>query len=248
MFSDQLRYEVKLLWKELLLTPLVAVVLLTLFAYLQTILHQDPARTFLSEAEIFLPLAAGIVTGTIVLNDPALELHLTTQNTYRRTSFLRLLMLVATTAFLSCLLISVLFLLHFWYLPPFLLSQPLIIQWLLIQLIWLSPLLWFVGAGLVSSLLLKSSVATSTLLGSIWLTELLFWGPFLNNAWLRSQYLFATTMFIYQGKDVALPPWFFNSAWLIPHSELSGTAVVLLLLGWLLLRNPEGLLKGTNTE
>lgn len=248
MFFDRLRYESKLLWKQFFLLPLLTVVLFTLFVYLQTILHEDPARTLLSEAEVFLPLVAGMTVGTFTIQEPSLELHLTLPSTYRRTIFLRLAILVGTTAIVSCIFLSILTAMGYWYLPPFLLSGPQIMQWLIIQLIWIAPLLWFVGISLVLSVLLKSSVLSGSVLAGIWLMELVLWDPFLHNPWLRSQYLFSTTMFIYQGKGVALPASFFNAVWLIPRFELIGTALVLLLLGWFLLQNTERLLKGASAE
>src|SRR5690349_1515876 len=130
MLLDRLRYEAKLLWKQIFLLPIVTVILFTLFVYLQTILHEDPARTLLSEVEVFLPLVAGMTVATFTLQEPALELHMTVPHTYRQTSFLRLSMLIVSTAIISCVFISILTILGYWYLPPFLLSGPHVIRWL----------------------------------------------------------------------------------------------------------------------
>ena len=183
-----------------------------------------------------------------MVREPALELHLTVAQSYQRTSMLRILMIIFTYGCICCLLISIMSMLHFWFLPYYLLTWPLFSQWLMTQLIWLAPLTWFVGLGMCVALLTINSVATGAILAAFWLVELLYWGPFHDNTWLRAFYIFPTIMWIYQGDSVSLPAWYFNSVWLLPHIEQPGMALLLFLAGWFLLRNTEHLLKGTIAE
>ncbi len=138
--------------------------------------------------------------------------------------------------------------LHFWFLPKYLLAWPLFSQWLTAQLIWIAPLIWFVSLGMCVALITNSSIANAAILAAFWVVELLFWGPFHDTVWLREIYVFPTIMWIYQGDGVSLPAWYFNSAWLLPHIEQSGIALLLFSLSWLLLRNTEHLLKGITAE
>src|SRR2546428_411002 len=69
-------------------------------------------------------------------------------------------------------------------------------------------------------------------------------GLFAATTWLHPVFLFPTTLLPLVGP---LPQAILNS-WLTNRFELIGTALVLLLLGWLLLRNPEGLLKTSSEE
>ena len=59
---------------------------------------------------------------------------------------------------------------------------------------------------------------------------------FINTGWLRPVFLFPTTL----KPDIDF--------WLTNRFEVLGAALLLLLLGCLLLRSPEGLLKGSSEE
>src|SRR5215472_1412470 len=132
MSLDRLFYEWKLYWKSILLAPLALMVACVLFALLQLSWKENIGRTYLSFAEVFLPLAAGVIAGAITVREPALELHLTVVQTYQRTSILRILMLIFTYGWICCLLISIMCMLHFWFLPGYLLAWPLFCQWLIV--------------------------------------------------------------------------------------------------------------------
>ncbi|GCE22408.1 hypothetical protein [Dictyobacter kobayashii] len=138
MFIDRLYYEWKLHWKPLLLAPVVLMLACMLFALLQSSWKENIGRTYLGFAEVFLPLAAGVIAGSIVVREPALELHLTVAQAYRKTVLQRMLLLILAYACVCCLLISSMSLQHFWFLPRYLLAWPLVAQWFISQLIWLA--------------------------------------------------------------------------------------------------------------
>ncbi len=248
MTLDRLKYEVRLQWKTLLLTPLSIIGIIGFFTLLQLFLSNNPTRTLLVEMEVFLPLSAGIASGTIVAKEPALELLMTMPRTYRQTSLLRTLLIVLITGGLCCTLMSTILTLHIRFLPNFISSWSPIQQWLINQLIWFAPLLWFLTLGLCLTLITNNNITSSGILASIWLMELLLWDPFLHNSWLKPLFLFPTTIIIYQGEGISLPQWFFNDVWLTTRLELIGTAILMLLISSFLLRNPEGLLKGSSAE
>lgn len=248
MSLDRLTYEWRLHWKPLLLAPCTLMVACVLFALLQLSWKENIGRTYLSFAEVFLPLAAGVMAGALIVREPALELHMSVAHSYRRTSMLRIVMLICTYGCICCLLISSMSILHFWFLPRYLLAWPLFSQWLMTQFIWISPLAWFIAVGMCVALITVNSVANGAILAAFWVAELLFWGPFHDTIWLRAFYVFPTLMWIYQGDDVSLPAWYFNAFWLLPHVEQLGMALLLFFLAWFLLRNTEHLLKGTTAE
>lgn len=248
MFFDQLLYEYRLHWKSLFLAPVALMVACILFAVLQSNIKENVGRTYLGFAEIFIPLAAGVISGSLIVREPALELQLTVAQTYRKTTFQRVFLLMVIYAFICCLLISAMSLLHFWFLGTYMLTWPLIGQWITAQFIWFAPLLWFVAVGICLSALTLNSVVNGAILAAFWLIELLYWGPFHDNVWLRSIYIFPTTVWIYQGEGVHLPAWYLNNFWLLPHVEQVVMAIILFGLSWFLLRNTEHLLKGATAE
>ena len=109
-------------------------------------------------------------------------------------------------------------------------------QFLVGQLTWIAPLLWFVAVGFCLALLMHSRSASSALLGGIWTIEAIFYGYFASNVWLKPVFLFPTT----------LAPMI--NFWLLNRFELPGTALALLLFGWFMLRNTEHLLQGSTGE
>lgn len=248
MSRDQLFYEWRLHWKSMILAPVALMVACVLFALLQLNLKENVGRTYLSFAEVFLPLAAGVIAGSLIVREPALELQLTLAQTYRKTTFQRIVLLMVTYGCMCCLLISSMAWLHFWFLPPYLLTWPLIFQWTIAQLIWFAPLVWFVAVGMCIVIATLNGITNGAILAALWIVELLYWGPFHDNVWLRSIYIFPTIIWIYQGESVALPAWYLNAFWLFPHLEQLGMAVILFVLAWFLMRNTEHLLKGANAE
>ncbi|MDQ6662024.1 MAG: hypothetical protein M3Z24_13810 [Chloroflexota bacterium] len=246
MSFDRLRYELKLAWKTMILVPILVLGVVGLFVLLQLFLHQSPAHSLLSEAEVFLPLATGVVAGAIIAQDTALELHLTMPRKYQMTGMLRLLLLLSWTACLAMLCIGSIAMLKILYMPVFTQSWLPLVQFLTIQLLWLAPLLWFIALGSCLALLTQSRTACSTLLGIIWLTDILFAQSIASTSWLRPILLFPTTLTLYPATNVSQAD--FKEYWLTTRFELLGTAFVVVMLSWLLLRNTERLLKGATEE
>jgi hypothetical protein len=114
-----------------------------------------------------------------------------------------------------------------------------LLQWLTGQLLWLAPLLWFVAIGLFLALLLRSRVASIALLGGIWVTENIMYGLLIGTIWLHPVFLFATTL---------TPLATLSSFWLTNRSELIGTALLFLLIGWFQLHDTEALLQKPGGE
>ncbi|QBD81427.1 hypothetical protein EPA93_37825 [Ktedonosporobacter rubrisoli] len=244
MFFARIYYEWKLHWKALLLAPLLLIIACSLFALLQLQMRENVGRSFLGFAEVFLPLSAGIMAGSMIVREPALELLLTLRHDYRAISLQRLLLIIFSYACFCCLVISIMATLHFWFLPRYLLSWPLLAQWLLAQLIWLVPLLWFVALSTCITLVVRSDIVSGSVLAALWISELLYWGPFHDLSWLRAFYTFPTVMWIYQGDAISIPAWYFNEFWLLPHLEQLAIALILFLASWFLFHNTERLLKG----
>lgn len=244
MFIDRVRYELRLMGKRIILTPILVMVGFALFAELLHYLHTDPARFLSSSVEMILPIAAGVVVATIASHDPAIELQLTTPMLYHITAILRLLLIVGWTACIALLSSSIISALNLGFMPQPIPSWSTSLQFLTGQLVWLAPLLWFAAVGLCLALLLRSRSAAAALLGGIWIVETFFKGLFAATDWLHPVFLFPTTLVPFVGP---LPQAVFN-LWLTSRFELLGTALVLLILGWLLLHNTEGLLKGASEE
>jgi hypothetical protein len=244
---DRVRYELKLAWKTMLLLPLALLVAVALLVLVQRfVAHQSSERLLLATVEMLLPTAAGIMVATTLAHDDALELHLTLPRSYARTGLLRVLVLTGWCACLACVVLAAIMLLGIVPLPPFAASVSPPVEMALVQLVWLSPMLWLVAAGLCLALATKSRTASGALLGGIWLLDLLFVGVLVQTAWLRPFLLFPATFVIYPASLVSRAS--FDAYWLTTRFELLGMAAVLLPLGWLMLRDYEGLLKGVSEE
>ena len=71
MFLDRLRYELKLMGRRVILTPILVMLgfaLIALFLHSRAV---DPARTLSASLEMIIPLVAGIVVATITSQDMA---------------------------------------------------------------------------------------------------------------------------------------------------------------------------------
>lgn len=244
MSFDRLRYELRLMGKRVILTPVLVMLGFALFALLLAYLKVAPARFLSGGLEMIVPIATGAVVGTIIMHDPALELQLTLPRRYSRTSLLRLALITASAtaiALLSTLIISAL---HQVYLfqPQHGWGEPA--QFFVQALAWFATLLWCVGVGFCLSLLLRSRSAAGALLADIWIAEIPFKDYIFLSDWLRPFSLFPTTL-VYPPTVV---PQQYITLWLTNRFEVLATGVVLVIIGWLLLHNTEGLLKGTSEE
>jgi hypothetical protein len=244
MFLDRLRYELKLMGKRVILTPVLVILgfaLIAIFLHARAI---DPSRTLSASLEMIIPLAAGIVVATITSQDNAIELQLTMPKKYDRTVLRRLIIIFGWTAFIALLSGIVIYALRLKYIPLSSPSESISLQLLTQVLTWIAPLLWLVGIGVCLALLLRSRSASGALIGGLWIFEIIFKDYIAATNWLHPVFLFPTTLLPMVG---ILPQVYFN-LWLTTRFELLGTALVFLLIGWLLLRNPEGLLKTSSEE
>lgn len=236
MSFDRLRYELRLMGRRVLLTPILIMVCFGLFAGLLAYLKTNPNRFLLAGLEMFLPLAAGVIIATLVTQDPAIELQLTFPRQYRSTTLRRLLLIVCWSTCIALISSSILLLLKLWYTPQQIQSWSMTLQFMAGQLAWLSPLLWFASIGLCIAALTHSATAVNTTLCGIWLLETIFADYFVSTNWLQPLYLFPTT----------LTPTI--NFWLANRVELLVTSLIFLLLAYLFLRNTEALLKGASAE
>lgn len=248
---DRLYYELKIMGRWAILTPLLVVVGAILLTFLLLYLKTDPQRFLMAVPEMLLPLVAGVVVGAVITQDSALELHLTMPRKYHLTGMLRLTLILLCTGCVALLFINLLPAFNLFYVPPqekvlFSPFQLLVIR----QGIWFAPLLWCTAVGFCFSLLIQGWTGNVALLGGIWVIEIFFKDFIALNDWLRPTLLFPTTLLFFGVSDVApnVALGFFTTYWLNTRFDLIGTAVVLLLLGWLLLRNTERMLKGTTAE
>lgn len=240
----RLKYELQLSGKRVILTPLLIMAGCTLIAYYMHYRNLDPSRFLASSLEIILPLAAAIIVATITSHDPAIELQLTVPAKYHKTALGRLILITAWTvcvAFIAGITISALQL-GFIPQPPQPFAQPL--AFLIAQLVWLPPLLWLVGIGLCIALLTRSRTASAAILCGLWLLEITLKDYIAATDWLHPVMLFPTTLLPLAG---TIPQNYYN-IWLGSRLEVLGTGIAFIIIGWLLLHNPEGLLKTSSEE
>jgi hypothetical protein len=236
--KGRLYYEARALGARTFGLPLLAVAIFVGVSWLAaydvqatggtaTRAHRDAALGLLLLLEFGLPPVAGIAAAWLVSGNPAVELHLTLRRSYAATTLLRL-GLLALWAVAVCALTSAMIRQTGYWLAP----QPTPLD----QLLWLAPLLWFICAGAMFALLLRSRVAAGALLGMIWLGELFFRGQILENVYLRNVYLFLTLE--------TLPSGFAPDAawWTQSRIILLAMAAVFLLIFAALLRRNEALL------
>jgi hypothetical protein len=239
MSFDRFWYELRIMGKWVIVIPLLIMISFAFLAVLLTIMqvsHLRISQVLTSSIEMVLPLMAGLFTATIISHDAAIELQLTMPKTYRVTAFIRLSLIVIWT---SCIaLFSSVFIYHlrFWRVPSQVETWKVLPQFLIGQLTWIAPLLWFVGVGMCLALLIRSRSASCALLGGIWTIEAIYYGYFAIIDWLKPIFLFSTTL----APNI--------NFWLSNRFELLITALVLILLSWFLLRNSELLLQGTAGE
>ena len=227
---DRVRYEVRLLGKPVLLTPLLVVIG---FALLLVIVNRTVivvARSMSGSLEVLLPVAAGVIVATIATYDRAVELQLAMPRKYHRTAQMRFILILLWSAVISLLTSLLLYLLNYRRLPAQIVQWGQPWQFLTWQLTWLSSTLWLVAFGLVLSLLIRSRSASGALLCVFAVAELLFHATMDQEAVYHPIYLFPLTF----SPDA--------SYWLLNRFELLATAALFFVLARFLLRVPERLL------
>lgn len=237
MIPDRWRYELRVLGRWTLLTPILIMLGFALLAlFLVTAHHGNSVRVLSASLELFLPLAVGVIAATLGIQDTAIELQLTMPRSYRQTVLYRLGWMVGWTALIACIssiLIRVfgqwphLGQLQSWGGPEQLLGE---------QLVWGAPLLWFAALGLCIALFLRSSMVSGMLLGAISLAEFVAHSYFAAVPWLHPIFFLATT---YQAD---------TPFWLTNRLELLGIALLLFLVGSRLLHNSEARLHEAKGE
>lgn len=245
MSIEQWYYELRVLGKRVILTPLLLALGSALFAVFLQTREVDPARFLSGMLEIMLPIATAVVVATIASSDPAIELQLTTPRRYLYTATKRIALILGWAIVIALLCSILLTVLRMAYMPQQMLGWAAPLSFLVNQLTWLAPLLWLAALGLCLALLLRSRAASSAILGGIWILEIIFKDVLAATSWLQPVLLFPTTLILFPS---ALIPNSVFQVWLSSRLEIAGTGLVLLALGWLLLRNPEGLLKGASEE
>ncbi|WP_047864009.1 hypothetical protein [Rubrobacter aplysinae] len=216
-----LGYEFRRVGAAALATPLVVGALFVAASALMALSgaeKEQMAGYLTAGLEIILPLATGIAVGRVVSEEPVVELQLTLWTGYQRALLRRLGLLIAWTISVGLAWAALLGLAGMWAVPG---------SFLIGQLGWLAPLCWFFSLGALLALVLRSSTASSAVLGGVWLFELMLGGLFYTTDWLRPIFLFATTF------TPAADYWAFNRLVLIAIS------IVLGVVFWALLRRSE---------
>jgi len=244
MFSDRFWYELKLMGKRVTLTPILVMVGFAAIAALLHYLKVDPSRTLSAALEMILPLMTGVVISAVTSQDQAIELQLTVPRKYHLTVMRRLAIILGWTAIVTLLSSVIIAILNLGFIPRDTPAWTNPLPFLVGQLTWIATLLWYVAAGLVLGLLTRSRAASAALLCGIWIVEIVFKDLFGISAWLKPIFLFPTTLFALGGP---LSQTLFNY-WLDNRLEVLATGLLLLPIGWLLLRSPERLLKGSSEE
>lgn len=239
---QRLQYELRLLGVSAFLLPLAVVLVYTGFSLIVrsstigrgagvTFADFETARGLLALLENGLPLAAGLIAASAVNQDVAVELHLSLPAPYHRTAIGRLgvvaLWVFALTGIVSVLVVAT----HHWIVPV---RQPLS------QLTWLAPLLWYIAAGALLTLLLRSRVASSAALGMIWIAQFIFKPVFQEYGVLQRLYLFLTEQLIPDVWPAQYPLWY--ATWLQNRLILLALALIMFGVVALLLRRSEVLL------
>jgi hypothetical protein len=240
MSLERLRYELKLMGGRVTLTPIVIMLSFGLFSFLLYHSYFVP-RFLMSGLEAIVPLAAGIITVMLTSYDQAIEIQLTVPRLYHQTALWRLLLLLGWFLCIGVLSSLVIAAVNLSWLHIDLDNVPPVLGFLLAQLSWLMPLIWFVCAGFCLGALLRNWIAGTTMLSAIWLLELIFKNYFKETDWLHPVFFFATSLTpIQQVTSMTFGDWL-TTRWL-----MCAIAIVLLLLGWWLTHNTEAVLKGSS--
>ncbi|GLV53963.1 hypothetical protein KDH_08140 [Dictyobacter sp. S3.2.2.5] len=236
MFT-RLSYELRVMGKRVIWLPIALAAGFIAFAFLLRFLGVHLERFISSGFELFLPIVTGIVVATSATQDPALEIQLTMPRKYHNTSILRLALIVAWSIAFGLLISIIPTLLHLTFLPDQLKRTNSFGQFFGLQFSWIATTFWFVAVALVSSLLTRSRSASSAILGAVWIVQILFMTHLVETtSWLQPLFLFPT---------IVAPQ---ISYWMTNRLEVLSTGIVLLPVGWWLLHNTEGLLKGASEE
>ena len=180
------------------------------------------ARVLTACLEVGLPLGAGVVAAGAV-TDPAVDLHLTFKTRFQTTILRRLSLIVGWYALAALLWAITLWSMGLWAVPR---------AFLLSQLMWFAPLIWFVGAGALLAVAFRSRVMSGSVLGGLWVFENVFYSLLVAQEPLRPFFLFATTY---------IPE---ADYWLTNRLALVAFGIALTLILGLIMRNSETMSNG----
>lgn len=242
-FWDRWRYELRLLGGLTFALPVgIGIIYLgfSLFARAGALNSGGTAafatfqmgRGLLALLENGLPLGAGLIAATAVAPDRALELHLSAPARYRRTVLARLAVVVIWTLLLTGLTSVAVNAVGAWVFP--------VVGWDR-MLLWLPALLCFAALGALLTLALRSRIASSAILGILWIAQFLLKPQFLQSDILQRLYLFLSEE-IFPG-IVQLPRSAWYDIWLQNRLILTGIALLFFAGSALVLRNTEILLR-----
>lgn len=226
---NRLRYELRLLGVGAWLLPLGIIVIylgFSLFARAGALrgggaeaeAHLQMGRGLLAILENGLPLAAGLLAAAAVHQDAAIELHLSLPASYRATALQRLGLVLLWALVLASLTSAVVIASSYWVFPVSGFDRPLL---------WLAPLLCLTTLGAALTLLLRSRVASSAILGMLWIAQFIFHPMFMENGVLQRLYLFLSEEIFPDILAMSRSAWY--DAWV--QNRLVLLAVTLALVG-----------------
>ncbi|WP_133852253.1 hypothetical protein [Labedaea rhizosphaerae] len=225
---DLWRHELRRIGWAALVTPPAAAALVALLAVLQSFGTQDDAstaRTFHDVLAMGIPLAVGVVAGSLIGRDPVAELQLSVVREYRATLLRRLLLAAGWAAVVAVVATVAVVASGWWYRLP---SAPDPVAG---QLTWLAPSLALGGLGFLVAALSRTAALAAGLVSGVWLVELMIGDTLRGSSPLELLNLFA--------RRTADP-----GAWLANRAVLLALGAALLLAAWGVLARPEHLLKG----
>jgi len=156
-----------------------------LFALLVLFFHDDPTRApdiILGFLNVVLPLMAGVLAASVVVEDPALELQLATPRPPWWLLLERLLLLLGLTAVAA---LAYQALLAAAGMDAGFLGNPLARQ-----LVWLVPSLALMGLASVVALAFAQGMPGALVVGAMWLFQILFRDWLAASPWARFVFLF----------------------------------------------------------
>lgn len=224
------RYELKLIGKRTIFTPIIVMTLCGLLSFLM----QNAQQRILSAGmEMLLPLSLGLTVAWIVSSDHGLELQLTMPSSYNRTLLRRLVLTSIPACCVALISSTIIFVAGLSNMPHPSSSLSTGLKFLTSQLVWFPSLLWYLAAGVGTAIAFRSHAASTASLAGFWLIQVLFKNVFVLTPVLVTIFLFPTTLF---------PQVDFHQ-WLSNRFLVLATATILCIVDWILLLRPLRLLK-----
>ncbi len=239
---DRWRYELRMVGIGSFVLPLAIVAIYLTFSLFArygalqnggTLADADfqMGRGLLALLENGLALGAGLIAAGAVAPDRALELHLAAPANYRVTVLQRLGVVTLWSLIIGGITCATISATTYWVFPVTGFDR---------QLVWLPSVLCFMAIGAAMTVLLRSRVAASTILGILWIAQFLLKSMFLDGGVLQRLYLFASEQIFPAILQVSRSQWY--DTWLQNRLILLGVALGFFVLTALALSRPEHLL------